>query len=95
VKLVTKQGSMVRVIVLMEVTTVFRVAVTVTACKPIVAGLLVQIEMRPLAAAIVNSEAEILATPLAGVLEIAKVIGPQNPGMLYATLIPSRIVGAC
>ena len=71
----------------------FNVAVTVIVCYPTVAGLLVQIEMRPLAALIVNSAAERLATPLAGVLEIANVIGPQNPGMLYAMLTPSRIVG--
>ena len=86
---------MVSVIVLTEITTEFKVAVTVTVCNPTVAELLVHIEMRPLAALIVNSAAERLVTPLAGVLEIAKVIGPQNPGMLYATLIPSRIVGAC
>ena len=71
----------------------FKVAVTVIVCYPTVVGLLVQIEMRPLAAFIVTSLVVRLVTLIAGVLEIAKVIGPQNPGMLYAMLTPSRIVG--
>ncbi len=94
-KLVTKQGCTVRVIVLTEITTVFSVAVTMMVCKPTVAALLVQIEIRPFAAKIVNSVEVRLAYPPKGVLEIVKVMGPQKPGMLYATLTPSRTVGAC
>jgi hypothetical protein len=61
---------------------VFKVAVMTTVCKPTVNLLLVQIDIRPLAAFIVNSAAVRLVTPLAGVLEIVNVIGPQKSGML-------------
>jgi hypothetical protein len=54
-KLVTKHGCISKVNVCAEEITVFRVAVIVMVCKPTVAALLVQIEIRPLAAVIVNS----------------------------------------
>lgn len=72
----------------------FKVAVTVTLCEPTVAALLVQTDIRPLAAVIVNSAAVRLTYPLAGELVTEKVIAPQNPVILYATLVPSRTVGA-
>ncbi len=55
----------------------FNVAVTVMMCKPTEAGLLVQIDIRPLDEFIVNSAVVSLATPFPDKLEIAKLIGPH------------------
>lgn len=65
-------GFIIKDAIFTKVTAEFSVAVTVMMCKPTVAGLLVQIDIRPLKELIVNSAVVSLATPLSDILEIAK-----------------------